>query len=154
MSLLQQPLPLRGARLKLPLVDLRGALNITGLEQWQLGTGRDAVSIAWTLDLASPRAKRTELRFPVCCLQDYLDARKAEYTAAQMAEYIFGAVQPLVRARWVYRRLACKHSHLYDLVTEGVLRAAKGSVPRTGPGGGAVFAWETLVKFIEKRRVA
>lgn len=156
---LQPELALSAARIKRPTVKNDGARAVLDVEDWQLVTLVDQGLIRGVLDVASRDAERRELRFAVVALEEYKRAQLAEAqlperTDEQLAELVFGKPQPLVRARWIYRALNCKPSHFYDLVTERVIRLARGSVQRCGPGGSAVAEWSELVRFITARRVA
>ena len=160
---LQPELSLGAARIKRPTVKNDGARAILDVEDWQLATIVDAGRVRGVVDVRSRSAERRDLRFSVVALEEFKRAVPAAGSGAvaspartdeQLAELIFGKPQPLIRARWIYRALNCKPSHFYDLVSEKVIRLARGSEQRCGPGGSAVAEWNELGRFIRERRVA
>lgn len=150
---MQTELPMR-VTLKRPVLDRSGARAILDCEDWQLDRDVDEGRVVGILDIACPNASRRELRFPTVALAEAREGKRVERTHEELARLIFGLANPLVRARWVYRSLNCKHTHLYELLNAGALKAQRGSVARTGPGGSVVIAWPELVRFIKARRLS
>lgn len=151
---LQTELSLSAARLKRPMVDRAGARVMLDTEDWQLDRLLDAGKIRGVLDIASRGAERQELRLLVVAIEEHKRGLVIERTDAELAAMIFGLPRPLVRVQWIYARLNCHPTHLYDLAREKVLCLAKGSEQRSGPGGSAVVAWAELLRFIKERRRA
>ena len=149
----QTELPLSAARIKRPLVDRSGARAILDTEDWQLDRLLDAGRIRGVLDIASPGAKQ-ELRLLAVALEEHKRELVIERTDDELLRLIFGQPQPLVRVQRIYARLNCHPTHLYDLAREQVIRLAKGSTQRSGPGGSAVVEWSELQRFIHERRRA
>jgi hypothetical protein len=149
---IQPELSLHAARLRKPVVKRDGALNVLELEDWQLEAVIDRLD--GVVNVASPRASRRELRFVVVCLEECKRGLVVPRTDEQLVELIFGKPQPLIRAQRIKSRLMIHATHFYDLARERVIRLAKGSEQRSGPGGSAVVEWSALVDFIKKRRVA
>jgi len=148
----QPELQLSAARIKRPMVDRAGARAILDVEDWQLETATDRID--GVLNIASVKCERRELRYAVVCLEEYRRELIVPRTDAELAELIFGKMQPLIRAQRIYNRLNCHATHFYDLARERVIKLAKGSAQRSGPGGSAVVEWSALLDFIKKRRVA
>jgi hypothetical protein len=156
-TILQPELSLPAARLRKPVVKRDGALNVLELEDWQLEAVIDRMD--GVLNVASPRTTRRELRFVVVCLEECKRSLRTAYTPPartdeQLTVMIFGQPQPLIRAQRIKSRLMIHATHFYDLARERVIRLAKGSEQRSGPGGSAVVEWSALVEFIKKRRIA
>ena len=104
------------------------------------------------IDIASHGAERQELRFSVVGVEEFKRQARVERTDEDLMRLIFGASVPLVRVQRIYARFNCHPTHVYDLAREKVLRLAKGSAQRTGPGGSAVVEWNELLRFIKDRR--
>ena len=153
------PLQLRDARIQRPTVDRNGARAILDLEDWQLDALVDTGALRGVLNIASRHTERRQLRFLVVCLEEYRQAARAGARAPQhsndsIAQLLFGAPQPQVRAQRIYRALNCKHTHLYALAAQNLMHLLPDAAPRTGPGGSAVVAWSQLLSFIAQRRLA
>jgi hypothetical protein len=135
-------------------VDNLGARAMLDAEDWQLAALVDQGLVRGVLDIRSATATRRELRFSVVAIEEYKRGLVTERTGADLAEILFGRPGSMVKARWVYRALNCKPCHFYLLATQRVIRLAKGSRQRVGPGGSAVVEWSELVNFINNRRIA
>jgi hypothetical protein len=156
---LTPPLQLRDARIQRPTVDRNGARAILDLEDWQLDALVDTGAVRGVLNIASRDTERRQLRFVVVCLEEYRQAtlahtRVPQHSDDSIAQLLFGAPQPQIRSQRIYRALNCKHTHLYALVAQNLLRFATDEVPRSGPASNAVVAWSQLLHFITKRRLA
>lgn len=149
----QTELPLSAARLKRPLADRAGARAMLDVEDWQLDRLLDGGKIRGVLNIASPKA-RQDIRLLVVALEEFKRELVVERSNDELAKLIFGQPQPLIRAQRIYSRLNCHATHFYDLAREGVIRLARGSEQRTGPGGSAVVEWAELRRFIQQRRLA
>jgi hypothetical protein len=142
------------AGFKRPTCDRRGARGILGLEEWQLEPILDSGRIRGVVNIASPGARRAELRFLIVAVKEHQRGIVTERTDEKLAAAIFGNPRPFVRAHWVYSRLGCTPKHFYNLAAERVIPLAKDSLKRGGPGSGAIVNWKALVAFIAKRRIA
>lgn len=151
---LQAELPLSAVRVRRPLTDRAGARERLDVDDWQLDRWLDAGKIRGVLDIASRGAEKQELRFLSVAIEEFKRELVMERTNEEFARAIFGLPQPLLRAQRIYSRLNCHPTHFYDLAREKVLRLAKGSEQRTGPGGSAVVEWSELLRFISQRRRA
>jgi hypothetical protein len=134
-------------------VNLAGLRSYLGdLDDWELQAMIDDGRLAWAINVAGATAERRDLRIPLCCVQDCQAGLRRDLDAAHIYRFYFGEAT-LVKARKIYRALNIKHNHFYALVGEGVIRLAKGSAQRRGPGGGAVVTMLDLVNFITARRI-
>lgn len=152
----QLELTLAAARHRKPMVKRDGAKNVLDVEDWQLEAAIDQLD--GVLNVASKTATRRDLRFAVICLEEFkragaTNAVRKDRTDEELTELIFGKRQPLIRAQWVKSRLMVHATHFYTLAQEKVIRLARGSEQRSGPGGSAVIEWDALVSFIKQRRI-
>lgn len=139
-------------------VDPAGARGILGCHYHELAPLHEEGRIIWAINIASARAKRRELRFPAVCVYNYQAWSQGriravpDYSPEQMAIYLFGPKNGLIKMGNFYDALCCKPCHGYALVADGSLKLAKGSKRRRGPGGSACIRWEDAVNFITARR--
>lgn len=150
----QTELKLRDVRRNLPTTDLRGARDVLKLDDYRIHQLLDEGAIKGVLNIASPSAAKKELRFLFICLEEYAREIEVERSDELIAGMVWGLKRPLVKAHWVYTRLNCHATHFYDLARERVIKLAKGSEQRCGPGGSAVVEWADLLEFVKQRRIS
>ena len=157
------------APLHLALNDLRFERPVMGLAaaQGTLDLGEDYVCelievralLAW--DIASPGARRRELRILVASVREYQAAHRRGiadplFRCSIPAPAAVAAVLPAHSRPWitspeVQRCLQCGSTHVIGLIEAKCLSILPGSTYRRGPNGAALVGRDSLSQFLTAR---
>ena len=156
---IQRPLPLNiGPRLRGPLVTIPMASQSLGLSVDEVNDLTLLGDLAWTWNVASRDTGRAEKRIFAQCIMGYETTRQkcnlAHWTLKRVIDEILKRdVKPFIyaeRLAWLFSLAGT--THIYDLIDDGDLKAV-GKWSR-GPGCGANITRDSIVSFLNKRRIS
>ena len=127
--------------------------------------GEDAViaaieegKILWAFNLAGKEAKSRLVRVLAASVSDFIEGKEPPQMSeaaewSHVVRLIFPTPAPSIAAKEIALAWSISATHTLNLVDDGLLRLAKGSPRRTGPGGSPLVDLQGAVEFLKKRRV-
>ena len=147
----------RSVLVQSPTTDLRGAHMLLGWSEWKIRAAIDDGRIGWAWNIGRDMTSRIELRLLSAAVTDLLSpygGEPIERAAEEVIALIHGAHRPFIYGREWCDAWSCNSDHMIRLLNDGSLRLAAGSDRwRRGPGGSPCIAWESAVRFIDRRRI-
>jgi hypothetical protein len=142
------------------LVPLEAAMFLADRDEDYILSAVDCGAIPWAWDIRSSEAERREVRLERASFVRWLglpeDKRQAPANDARSEAAVMGVVLPRpgdLRATELKRMFTCGHQHVLNLLSAGLLRAALGSVVKTGPNGSPRITSSSIVHFLQTRRI-
>jgi hypothetical protein len=150
---------------KRPLVNLLTAVAALDRTEDEVMGLVDEGKIAYAFNFASPDSQRRTVRILAQSIADFQNGKIA--TATSDAEQFNQAVRLIfpgvttkpggfqsVRMVTIYRRLSLDHNHVANLCRSGEMRLVKGAKFRGGPNGSPEVEFNSVVQFLQRRRIA
>lgn len=154
----QRRLPIK-VEIATPLMSIGAARAVLELDEDEMLDLIDNNLLAWAWHIESAPGGRREIRILAKCVRGFQTTQTDCGLRHASVEEIIGHIlardkKPFIDGRRLASLFVCSGQLVMDLISAGALTVTEGTSWRRGRGGSPVISRESVVRFLQERRIS